>query len=129
MKYLIYTLVLFVSVTTAMANGIDDIKAAIKQGDSVALSAFFDENVEICILENEDLYTTEGGESVIKEFFAKHKPKTLNQFHKGNSKSNNAQYLTGTMIDTSGQEFRIYIYIKHVGDQSLIQALRFDSAD
>ena len=129
MKYLLYTLLLFVSLNTATANSIDDIKNAIKQGNSVALAAFFDENVEICILENEDLYTTEGGESVIKEFFAKHKPKTLNHLHKGNSKSNSAQYLTGTMVDTDGNEFRIYIYLKQVGDKSLIQELRFDSGN
>ena len=125
MKHLIYIVFLLSTVST-MANNVEQIKNAIKNGDGVALATYFDNSVEVCVLDTEDMYTSSEAKSVIIDFFAKHKPKSLSQIHKGDSKAKDAQYLTGTMIDQSGVSFRLYIYLKNVNGKLLIQEMRFD---
>lgn len=125
MKHLLYIILTFCSVAT-MANNIDDIKSAIKAGDSAKLASYFDRQVEICTLDEEDVVNPTDGKTRLELFFKAHKPKSITQFHKGKSKSKTSQYLTGTMVDTNGNSFRVYIYLKQVGDKQLIQELRFD---
>ena len=62
---------------------------------------------------------------MLRNFFAKNKPKSYNQMHQGTSKGQDSRYTIGNLV-TSSNSFRVYIYLKVQGGQQLIQELRFD---
>ena len=101
------------------------ISKAISDGDATTLSKYFDSMVEIAILDDEDMYSKSDAKSKVSSFFAKAKPKSYSQVHKGNSKGNNSQYCIGNLATTGG-DYRVYIYLKVKGANTVIQEMRFD---
>lgn len=120
-------LALLVPVTGAfwVAN-LAEITRAINAGDADGLGRYFDESVEIAVLDQEDVYNKAQAIAVMKTFFAQNKPKTFSQVHQGTSKGNDSQYCIGNLVTANNQTFRVYIYMKVNGSQYLIQELRFD---
>ena len=62
------------------------ISKAITQGDASALAQFFDQDVEITILSDVNIYSKAEAQSAVKKFFTQYAPKTYNQVHQGTSK-------------------------------------------
>jgi len=104
---------------------LNGISKAISDGDAVALSQFFDANVEISILDDMDVYNKAEAVKTLKAFFAKNKPTSYSQMHKGTSKGADSQYSIGNMV-TATNSYRVYVYLKVQGSKQLIQELRFD---
>jgi hypothetical protein len=74
-------------------------------------------------LEKEDSYEREKATTLMKDFFAKNKPKGFSQMHQGASKGKDTQYTIGEMPTVSGN-YRVYLYMKVVNDNYLIQEIR-----
>ena len=102
-----------------------EITKAIGKGDIETLSKYFDESVEICILDLEDLLDKEEAISEIKSFFGKHNPKSFQVLHDGTSKGQDSKYFIGD-LNTSNSIFRVYVYMKSTSDSYLIQEIRFE---
>ncbi len=113
-----------VLMTTFNAN-LADITRAISTGDADALGQYFDQSVEIAVLDQEDVYDKAQAVAVVKQFFTKSQPKAFSQVHQGTSKGADSQYCIGNMTTASGT-YRVYIYMKVSGGKYLIQELRFD---
>ena len=103
---------------------LDNIALTLKTGNASELSKFFDTNIEIIILDEEDVYSRAQAEVVIKNFFAKNPPKSFELIHQGSSKEG-SKYGIGNLT-TSQTTFRTYIYIKQKGKEYFIQELRFE---
>lgn len=101
------------------------ISKAISDGDAVALSNFFDQSVEVAIMDQEDIYDKAQATQVVKTFFSKNKPKAYTQVHQGASKGKDSQYSIGNLQTSSGN-YRVYLYLKVSGSNYIIQELRFD---
>jgi hypothetical protein len=99
------------------------IATAISTGNAEALSKYFDADVEISLFEKEDSYEKEKAANLMKDFFAKNKPKGFSQMHQGASKGKDTQYTIGEISTASGN-YRVYIYMKVVSDNYLIQEIR-----
>lgn len=128
MKYLII-LLSFVT-TTAFATtdpNVDAIKAAIGKGNVETLAKYFDKNIEVCIMEDEEIYGIEDATSKIRDFFSTYKSKNLHDVHLGKSKGKEAFYLIGNLTMISG-EFRVYIYLRDKAGTPVIEEIRFDKA-
>jgi hypothetical protein len=110
---------------TGEAENIAAISKALQTGDVAALQLYFDSTVEIKIGGNEDIYTKTEAAAVLRKFFAENKPSAFVQGHNGASKGGNSQYHIGTLTTATGT-YRVYIYLKTVGSQMMIQELRFD---
>ena len=118
--------ILMIAPSLAMVNSnLNEISTAIRKGDAEALSQFFDESVEIAILDDEDIYDKSEAKEVVKSFFAKHKPKAFSQVHQGASKGKDAQYCIGNLKSENGS-FRVYLFLKISKGKHIIQELRFD---
>ena len=127
MKNLIFIFAIAPLLAMSPSNNVslDEITKAISNGNASALGAFFDSNVEIAVLENEDVYGKTEAVKVVQSFFSKNKPQSFSRVHQGTSKGNDSQYCIGNM-NTSGGTFRVYVYMKTNGGKFLIQELRFD---
>ncbi len=101
------------------------ITKAISDGNADALAQYFDANVEVAVMDNEEVYAKAQAVQVVKDFFAKNKPKSFSQMHQGASKGQDSQYCIGNLVSASGT-YRVYIYMKVTGGKYLIQELRFD---
>ena len=104
---------------------LEQITQAISSGDASALGTYFDSNVEIAVLDDEDVYSKAEAIKVVQGFFSKNKPTAFSQVHQGTSKGNDSQYCIGNMSTGAGT-FRVYVYMKTNGGNYLIQELRFD---
>lgn len=124
MKSLLFFAFLLPTVHQPSAN-LSAITQAISQGDATTLGSYFDESVEISILEKDDIYSKSDAIGVIKQFFGQYRPSGWSTVHKGAARNNDSQYCIGN-LNANGKTFRVYIYLKEKGGRQLIQELRFD---
>ena len=104
---------------------LNKISQAIGNGDAQTLAQYFDETVEVAILDNEDVYDKAEAQRVVAGFFNKHDLKSYNQVHQGVSKKEDSQYSIGKLVAANGT-FRVYVYLKIDNGRHIIQELRFD---
>ena len=102
-----------------------EITKAIGKGDIETLSKYFDESVEICILDLEDMLDKSEAKTAVQSFFKDHHPKSFEVMHDGTSKGQDSKYFIGDLI-TADAMFRVYVYMKSTSDSYLIQEIRFE---
>ena len=109
--------------------GIEDnlsvIQKAQSEGDASTLSNYFDATLEITVLDKQDVLDKTKATETLKNFFTKNKPRSYNSVHQGSSKGSASHYTIGDM-QTSGGNFRVYIYYKSNGNSMLIQEIRIE---
>src|SRR6185295_452443 len=103
---------------------IDDIAGAIRTGNPKSISSYFIENVDLKVIDQEDVYSKQQAEMILKNFFTKHPVKTFSIAHKSVEK-NGSQYIIGT-LETANGKFRTYFLIKTTGGKTLIQQFKIE---
>ena len=124
MKSLLFFAFLIPVGFTSFAN-LSAITQAISQGDANTLGSYFDESIEISILDKDDIYAKADAIGVVSQFFNQYQPSGWSTVHNGAARNNDSQYCIGN-LSANGQTFRVYIYMKEKGGKQLIQELRFD---
>lgn len=124
MKNLLIALI-FAIPMLAFTDYESEITKAIGKGDIETLAQYFDETVEICILDLEDLLDKDEAKAAIKSFFEKNKPNSFQVVHNGTSKGQDSKYFIGD-LNTNTSMFRVYVYMKNTSDSYLIQEIRFE---
>jgi hypothetical protein len=124
-------ILLFVMLSfSSMANVldvIDNIASAIRSGNPKNISVYFIDNIDLKVINQEDVYSKQQAEMILKDFFSKHTVKSYNVAHKSEPK-NGSQYVIGTLETTNGK-FRIYFLIKTTGSETLIQQFRIETGN
>jgi len=121
MMNLLFAAILAISLNANIA----DITRAISAGDAETLGQYFDQTVEVAVLDQEDMYDKAQAVQIVKSFFANHKPSGFKEVHQGSSKGADSQYVIGNMTTSSGT-YRVYIYMQVSGGDFRIQEIRFD---
>ena len=117
---------LLLSVTSTFAlDIIDDIAGAIRTGNPKSISSYFIENIDLKVIDQEDVYSKQQAEAILKNFFTKHPVKTFSIAHKSVEK-NGSQYIIGTLETTNGK-FRTYFLVKTTGGKTLIQQFKIEN--
>lgn len=101
----------------------DGIILSIKSGDGKKLSNYFNDNIELVILEKDDVYSKSQAEQIVKDFFRNHKPTAFSILHKGGKKG--AQYVIGTLKNGKGS-YRVYFLLKERNNKTFIHQLRIE---
>lgn len=109
----------------ANADIYDDVSAAIRSGNSKEVAKFFNANVDLAILTQEDVYSKVQAELILKDFFVKNVPKAFTIVHRGTSKEG-SMYSIGTLTTAQGLSFRVYFFIKQINGKYYLQELRFE---
>lgn len=122
----IYLFVFFTPFFTDPYNDVsDDITNAIRQGNAQTISRYFNDKIDLKILDQEDVYSKAQAESVLKDFFAKHKVKSFTPSHSSANKTTN-QFVVGA-LDTSAGKFRLSFLIKKFEEKYLISQFRIET--
>ncbi|MFZ1783592.1 MAG: DUF4783 domain-containing protein [Ferruginibacter sp.] len=104
-------------------SGIDEVISAMKEGNSAAVSRFFDNTVEINMPDKTNSYSKSQAELVLKDFFSSNGIKGFNVIHKGENAG--SQYCIGTLV-TRNSSFRTTIFMKQKGDKQVLQKITFE---
>ena len=124
MKSIIF-LLLFTPVMITAPFSLEKIANAISNGDAKTLASLFDEDIEMTVLDEINLYSKTEGQSAVKDFFTKNPPKKYTQVHQGASQGAGGQYCIG-VLETTAQKYRVMIYLEKVGETFLIKELKFE---
>ncbi len=124
MKYSITLLfILFFKFSFAL-DVIDDVSKSFKSGDAKEVSKYFSSTVELAVLDEEDIYSSNQAELILKDFLAKHPPVNIKIIHKVVSNSN---YKFGVIIFNSTKGiFRISFELKNTGGSFNITQIRIE---
>lgn len=104
---------------------VDDIAGAIRTGNPKSISSYFIENVDLKVIDQEDVYSKQQAEMILKNFFSKHPVKTFLIAHKSVEK-NGSQYIIGT-LETANGKFRTYFLVKTAVGKTLIQQFKIEN--
>jgi hypothetical protein len=123
MKKLVFISALFI-VTNMLSAQNTQVITALNAGNSGALASFFESTVSITILENENSYSKQQAELILKDFFAKHTVKSFTSIHEGASPEG-SKFAVGKLATSNGT-FRTFVLIKQKGPSFVIQEIRFE---
>lgn len=122
MKKLLFILLIAPSIAMVTPDNLGSISKAISKGDANALAQYFDEKVELSILDDENLLDKGEAKKALANFFAKYKPQSYTQVHEGTSKGAGSKYTIGN-LKANGTAYRVYVYMKVVGGDYTIQEI------
>ena len=108
-----------------MADNFDEVAAALKSGNAKQVSAFFNNNLALTIMNDEGTYSKQQAEVIMRNFFAQNPPKQVSIQHRGSS-GQGAKYAVAIYECTNGK-FRAYIFMKDAGNGLLIHELRIEN--
>lgn len=105
-------------------DGIEDVIAAMKTGNSNLVAKYFDNSVEISMPDRSNSYSKSQAELVLKDFFASNPVKSFEIIHKGENAG--SQYCIGT-LQTKNGAYRTTIFMKQKDKKQVLQELRFEN--
>jgi hypothetical protein len=101
----------------------DKITVAIEKADAKTIAGFFDDKVELGILDIKNFYSKEQAEVVLKNFFKENPPTSFIIQHKGGKATNG--FSIG--IYKSGENsFRIYYHIREKNNKTIIPLFKVE---
>ena len=121
MKNLMIVLMFAPLMMAASTPDFSVIAKALNNGDVATLMKYFEDNVEITILDDEGVYSKGQAGMIIKKFFDDNTPKSFKLIHQG-SNNNNLHYCIGDMITSTGK-YRVCYYLKEINGKFHIQEL------
>lgn len=126
MKRIIFVLTIVLPLFAFTTQGVifTSIINAFQAGDATTLSTFFDEKVEIDIMDEDKVYPRTEATQVMKTFFANYKSSSFTTQHEGTSPSG-ANYCIG-ILKTSKGSLRVSIHAKTVGGKKIVQQIQIE---
>lgn len=101
----------------------DEILISLQNGDSKKLSQYFNQNVELVVLENDNVYSKAQAQQIVSKFFSNNKPESFSVIHQGGKEG--AKYVIGNLKTNTGS-FRIYFLLKSNDGKDYIHQLRIE---
>ena len=98
--------------------------SAFQTGNANTLSSYFDNEVEISIMDDDNVYAKAQAKQVMTKFFASYKPASFAKQHEGTSPSG-ANYCIG-ILKTSKGAFRVSIHAKSIGGKKVVQQVQIE---
>lgn len=116
----------FVMAGTAPEKIPNDIIVALETGNAKMLSGYFNQNVELVVLDNDNVYSKSQAQQIVGNFFSNCMPVEENAFsviHDGGK--GDAKYVIGKLKTEKG-DFRVYFLLKKNGGKDYIHQLRIE---
>ena len=101
----------------------DKIIVSLETGNAKVLSDFFDQNVQLLILENDNVYSKAQAQQIVGKFFSDYRPERFEIIHQGAKEG--PMYIIGKLVTQKGI-FRVYFLLKTEENKSYIHQLRIE---
>ena len=99
-----------------------EIYTGLKSGNARLVASYFNENIELVIIDKEMVCSQAQGEQILKDFFTRYKPIDFKITHQG---SDDSSYAIGKM-QTSNGNFRVYYLLRVKAGKFQIVQLKID---
>jgi hypothetical protein len=103
----------------------DEIILGLKKGNVKILSRYFNQNVELVVLENENVYSKAQAQQIVGNFFNNYIPEEFTVLHNSNSSKEGAKSVIGNLKTQKGN-FRVYFLLKQSDGKEYIHQLRIE---
>ncbi|HNS28941.1 MAG TPA: DUF4783 domain-containing protein [Tenuifilaceae bacterium] len=134
MKKHILTILLLVSVgivfglyaTSDLPNIIEKVSVAMSKGEAAEIAKYLNPTVEVEILGQDNIYSKAQTELMLKDFFAKNKPKSFKVNHQGTKGATG--FAIGILISETAS-FRVSLFFKAEKETYKIHQLRIENGE
>ena len=99
---------------------------ALKTGNTIALSSFFSNRIELTIQDKEAIYSKSQASQIMAKFFREYPPSNFKVKHAGGKPS--ARYVIGS-LQTSKKTFRVNFLLKSPNGKPFIHQLRIETSN
>jgi len=122
----IFTFLTLLTVLSSFSffSSIDEIVAALKEGNSATIAKYFDNTVEITLPDKSNSYSKSQAEVILRDFFSNNPVKSFTILHKG--ENGGSEYCIGTLV-TKNASYRTTVFMKQKGDRQTLQEIRFET--
>ena len=110
----------------AFAQVPDEIILSIQSGNSRVLSDHFNQNVELVVLDNDNVYSKAQAQQIVNNFFSNNTPESFSVIHQGGREG--AKYVIGNLTTQNGR-FRVYFLLKQSEGKNYIHQLRIEKQE
>lgn len=119
---LFFMLCLIVNPLISFGQIPEQIISGLKAGDAKIVASYFNENIELVVIDRELVCSQAQGEQILKDFYTRNKPLDFKITHQGGEDSS---YAIGKM-QTGNGNFRIYLTLKSKAGKAQIVQFRID---
>lgn len=118
--FLIFLITVFSNQVKAQVP--DEIIQSLKTGNSKTLSEYFNQNVEMMVLKNDNIYSKAQAEQILNKFFDSNSPESFTIMHQGGKED---QYVIGNLVTNKGT-FRVTFLLKKNKGKDYIHLFRIE---
>lgn len=104
----------------------DEVVLSLQTGNAKVLANYFNQNVELVILDNENIYSKAQAEQIVSNFFSRYQPTRFTELHSRGKEG--AHYVIGNLA-TKQETFRVYFLMKKTGGKDIIHQLRIEKQE
>ena len=105
----------------------NDITTGFEMGNAKMLSGYFNQNVYLVVLDNNNVYSKAQAQQIVNDFFSVYTPNPKKKFtiiHESGKEE--AKSVIGSIETTKGEVFRIYFLLKEDEGKKYIHQLRIE---
>ncbi|NOR73904.1 MAG: DUF4783 domain-containing protein [Draconibacterium sp.] len=113
---------IFASLNTS-AQIPDEIILSLQTGNAKVLASYFNDNVELVVIDNDNVYSKAQAKQIVSNFFNSFTPESFNVIHQGGKEG--SKYVIGNLVTNNGN-FRIYFLLKNNNGKDYIHQLRIE---
>lgn len=101
----------------------DDLVLSLKTGNAATLSSYFNQNIELFVVDQDDVYSRAQAQQIVSNFFNQNKATGFSIIHQ--SGKEDTKYAIGKLTTNKGV-FRVSFLVKNEGGKSVVHQLRIE---
>lgn len=122
-KTTLLVLAFIISGFLAMAQIPDDLVLSLKTGDASTLSSYFNQNIELFVVDQDDVYSRAQAQQIVSNFFNQNKATGFSIIHQ--SGKEDTKYAIGKLTTSKGV-YRVSFLVKNDSGKPVIHQLRIE---
>ncbi len=104
----------------------ENINLAFETGNAKLLASYFNQNVELVVLDNDNVYSKAQAQQIVTNFFSRFQPLENNAFSIIHSSGKGDAKSVISKLKTEKGEFRVYFLLKTNSSKEYIHQLRIE---
>ena len=101
----------------------NEILLSLQSGNAKVLSRYFNQNVDLVVLDDQNVYSKAQAQQIVGNFFSNYPPESFSIVH--DSGKEGSKYVIGTLKTKNGS-FRVYFLLKQNEGKEYIHQLRIE---
>ena len=102
---------------------ITDLVLSFKTGNAATLSSYFNQNIELYVLDQDDVYSRAQAQQIVSNFFNQNKATGFSIIHQ--SGKEDSKFAIGKLTTTNGV-YRVSFFVKNENGKPVIHQLRIE---